>query len=70
MPDRQILAVYFEYDDGAEVAVGAHAQEVMDYLNAGQSMNHIHGHDYTGRQMREVPSLGLSESMKEKEPRP
>jgi hypothetical protein len=57
MADKTTTLVRFEYSDGsAEYAKGDHAQEVMDWLNAAQSMLCVHGGNYTGRRMVEVPA--------------
>jgi hypothetical protein len=57
MSDKKTTLVLFAYDDGSsEYAVGAHAQEVKDWINAGQSMLFAHGSTYTGRKMVFVPA--------------
>jgi hypothetical protein len=57
MANKKTTLVIFAYDNGSlEYATGDHAQEVMEWLNACQSMECIHGGQYTGRKMIEVPA--------------
>jgi len=57
MADKKTTRVLFEYSDGSsKYAVGDHAEEVMQWLSACQSMQCIHGGQYTGRKMIEVPA--------------
>ena len=57
MADKTTTLVLFTYSDGSsEYAVGDHAQEVMTWLNGCQTMSFIHGGEYKGRRMIEVPA--------------
>ncbi len=52
---KKATLVLFTYDDGSsEYASGAHAEEVMAWLNAAQAMTCHHGAQYRGRKMVEV----------------
>lgn len=56
MSDKKTSLVVIGYSEGSyEYAVGAHAKEVMAYLNAGQSILHSHGATYKGEKMVCVP---------------
>jgi hypothetical protein len=56
MEERKATLVIFAYDDGSfEYSVGDSAAEVMEWLIAAQSMLCVHGSNYTGRKMVEVP---------------
>ena len=57
MANKTATMILFAYSDGSsEYAVGDHAAEVMQWLSACQSMECIHGGQYTGRKMIEVPA--------------
>ena len=57
MSDKKTTLVIFGFSDGSsEYAVGDHAQEIMQWFNSGQHMLYIHGSEYTGKKMIEVPA--------------
>ena len=57
MAEKTTTLIIFGYTDGSsEYAVGDHAQEVMDWLSGCQTMSFIHGGEYKGRRMIEVPA--------------
>ena len=57
MAPKKAVLIVFGYDDGSsEYAVGKHATEVMDWLNACQAMQAIHGGQYHGEKMVEIPA--------------
>jgi hypothetical protein len=59
--DKKATLVLFTYDDGSsEYAAGDHAVEVMAWLTRAQSMLCIHGGNYAGRKMIEVPGPASS----------
>lgn len=57
MSDKKAVLVIFGYSNGSyDHAVGDHAVEVMQWLNAGQSMMASHGGGYKGKKMIVVPA--------------
>lgn len=56
-PDPKPKCVYIElrFDDGTKrIAEGDHAQQVLDWWNACETMNFIHGAEYKGQTLIEV----------------
>jgi hypothetical protein len=57
MAEKKVTLVRIEYSDGsAELAEGNHAEEVMNWYHAAESMLLIHGGVYKGNTMIQIPS--------------
>lgn len=57
MADKKAVFIHIKYDDGSQdIADGDDAKQILDWYNAGQSMNIIHGAVYKGPQFREIPA--------------
>jgi hypothetical protein len=55
MPDKKVVRIEIEYEDGSgERAIGDDAEKIWQAINGGFVMNHIHGINYDGPQMKPV----------------
>lgn len=56
MTDKKAIKIVIEYDDGSsDYAEGEAAAKILDWYNAGQMMNLIHGAVYNGPQFEQRP---------------
>ena len=52
---KKATRIEIRYDDGSmDLAEGSDAAQILDWYNAGQTMNLIHGAVYSGPQFKEI----------------